>query len=81
MSRHRDLTGQRFERLTVIQRSERKQSSSGTYYWLCKCDCGNHLLCRTDNLTSGHTRQCSRCSPAGGATSVFVEGVAEDGVV
>jgi hypothetical protein len=38
---HRDreeLSGRRFGRLLVLNRG--KKSSSGKYYWLCRCDCG-----------------------------------------
>lgn len=55
----KDLTGQRFGRLTVIGRA-------GTYVppgyfgacptWLCKCDCGNTSTVIGRNLTTGATR-------------------------
>ena len=32
-----DLTGQRFDKLTVLRKSERKGKNS---YWICRCDCG-----------------------------------------
>lgn len=42
-----DLTGQRFGRLTVIERSG-KQCGHAT--WLCKCDCGNEVVVASNNL-------------------------------
>jgi len=33
-----DLTGQKFGKLTAI---ERLPSRNGKTYWLCKCECGN----------------------------------------
>ena len=38
-----DLTGQKFGRLTAIERGEDYIISSGRHYptWRCKCDCGN----------------------------------------
>lgn len=33
-----DLTGQKFNRLLVIEFFERKNNKT---YWRCKCDCGN----------------------------------------
>lgn len=33
-----DLTGQRFGRLTVIERAE--NSPNGAAKWVCRCDCG-----------------------------------------
>ena len=50
-----DLTGQRFGSLTAIRRGENK----GKYTrWICKCDCGNETLVRTDYLRNGHTTSC-----------------------
>jgi len=45
-----DLTGQRFGRLTVIERDEKK--------WLCRCDCGNVKRTFAVRLNSGATRSC-----------------------
>lgn len=49
--RQKDLTGQRFGRLTVIERQ-------GGYRWLCKCDCGNTATPLTNALLSGKTKSC-----------------------
>lgn len=51
----KDLTGQRFGKLTVIKQ--------GPYYnkqiqWICKCDCGNLTTVRSNYLLSGHTTSC-----------------------
>lgn len=35
-----DITGQRFGRLTVIKKSE-KRDSGGNVFWVCRCECGN----------------------------------------
>lgn len=51
-----DLTGKKFERLTVIKRVE--NSKSGQTRWLCKCDCGNETIVWGNHLRSGHTRSC-----------------------
>jgi hypothetical protein len=50
-----DLTGQRFGKLIVVQRGEKKGSGA---YWLCQCDCGNKVEVRTDNLRKGDTTSC-----------------------
>ena len=55
MSKAIDLTGQRFGRLTVIERSE---SKNGIAAWLCKCDCGNTKIVRGVDLTRGMTKSC-----------------------
>lgn len=55
-----DLTGQRFGRLTVIERAESQTRSDGSKIsrWLCKCDCGNTKIVRQSNLVSGHIKSC-----------------------
>ena len=49
----RDLTGQRFGKLLVLSRSERKKKDS----WRCLCDCGVEKKIRGVNLTQG-TKSC-----------------------
>lgn len=51
-----DLTGQRFGRLTVIERAE--SGKSGETKWLCKCDCGRITTVRSYYLISGCTVSC-----------------------
>ena len=51
-----DLTGRRFGRLTVIQRSE--NGKDGRAKWLCVCDCGCSTIVRGDRLRSGKTTSC-----------------------
>ncbi len=55
-SKARDLTGERFGRLTVIQRVENDRHRGSMY--LVKCDCGNEKIVRRANLTSGNTLSC-----------------------
>src|SRR5579872_1595220 len=50
-----DLTGQRFERLTVMRLSHR---GPGGYCWLCRCDCGNITVGLGATLRSGRKRSC-----------------------
>ena len=50
-----DLTGQRFGRLTVL---ERAGSRSGNSVWLCKCDCGVEKSILRSHLISGSTKSC-----------------------
>lgn len=59
MAKFRDLTGQRFGRLTVIGISKKVQSGKRErYYWKCKCECGKFHEVRTDALTSGNVQSC-----------------------
>lgn len=56
----KDLTGQRFGRLTVISFFEKRKRPSGStkYMWECRCDCGNIIVVNADNLKSGHVKSC-----------------------
>ena len=51
-----DLTGQTFERLTVIKRTT--STERGYARWLCECQCGNTTIVRSVSLRNGHTRSC-----------------------
>lgn len=54
-----DLTGQKFNRLTVIKRGEDLICKShNVIRWLCQCDCGNITLVTTHGLKSGGTKSC-----------------------
>ena len=55
----KDLTGQRFGRLTVIRRIERKEGlKSNETWWEMKCDCGATHKSGAGNLKSGKTQSC-----------------------
>ena len=67
MGKKLDLTGQKFNHLTVIKEGEPKKyynKKTGKYEskatWWCKCDCGNEdlVLVSGVNLKSGHTKSC-----------------------
>lgn len=53
----KDLTGQKFGRLTVIKFIG---SSKKGRLWECECDCAehNHIIVPTGRLTSGNTKSC-----------------------
>ena len=55
-----DLTGKKFNKLTVISFDYKKRQPNGkyTYYWKCKCDCGNECSVVGGALTSNHTKSC-----------------------
>lgn len=53
----RDITGVRFGRLVVIGRSTSKHPS-GTYSWVCRCDCGKTKDYLRANLVRGCTKSC-----------------------
>lgn len=56
MSKLIDLTGQRFNKLTVIRRAE--NDKYGMTRWECLCDCGNKKIVSKSNLKSGHVQSC-----------------------
>lgn len=52
----RDLTNQKFGRLTPLKRVLLEGKTQKV--WLCKCDCGNTVYLKTNLLTSGNTKSC-----------------------
>lgn len=52
----KDLTGERFGRLTAIKESGRNKK--GRVIWLCLCDCGNYAEASSDHLQQGYTTSC-----------------------
>lgn len=55
----KDLTGQKFDLLTVVEFSHR-ESSNGRYryYWKCKCECGKEVIRRADGLKDKGVKSC-----------------------
>lgn len=56
----KDLSGQRFGRLTVIKRVDDHVTSSGRHQvmYQCRCDCGNMTVTSASNLCSGKSQSC-----------------------
>lgn len=52
----KDLTGQRFGRLTVIKRNGTNQHRRAI--WRCKCDCGKYTDVSAADILSGNTKSC-----------------------
>lgn len=52
-----DLTGQRFGKLTVLERDYQHPDKKRAY-WKCQCDCGNIITTRGESLRTGHTTSC-----------------------
>jgi hypothetical protein len=55
MGNVKDLTGHKYERLTVI---EPKGAQGGYMQWLCKCDCGNEVITSSNRLKTGRVMSC-----------------------
>lgn len=53
-----NLIGQKFGKLVAI---EKVTSENSRTRWLCRCDCGNEKIVRTEYLVRGRTKSCG-CS-------------------
>lgn len=59
----KDMIGQKFGKLTVIDRAEKKPGSKKrAAWWLCRCDCGRETTVDGSSLRSGNTQSCGDCS-------------------
>lgn len=58
MPAFKDLTGQRFGRLTVIECVQRSSRKCGPTIWKCKCDCGTLKNIQSTHLVQGATKSC-----------------------
>lgn len=54
-TRFKDITNQKFNRLTVLRISHSKNK---VLYWLCRCDCGNYTTVASALIRTGRTRSC-----------------------
>lgn len=50
-----DLTGQVFNKLTVLELDKEKTKEKGSSYWKCRCECGNFTTVRTADLRNKNT--------------------------
>lgn len=55
MAKAINIAGQRFGRLTVIERVESPRAQA---QWRCVCDCGKETVVRSQDLRNGHTKSC-----------------------
>ena len=61
MGKHKMVNvGDRFGKLVVVKYNGVRKKPSGLTVglYLCKCDCGNYTVVKTNNLTSGWTKSC-----------------------
>lgn len=52
----KDLTGKKFGKLTVLERTNEKKGAY--YYWLCICECGNTHKAHGGGLRNGKIKSC-----------------------
>jgi hypothetical protein len=57
MAAKKDLTNQKFGRVTVIKEAG-KYEKNGSYKWECQCDCGTIFIIIGYSLTKGKTISC-----------------------
>lgn len=55
-----DLSGQRFGRLVVIEKTDSQQTPNGTIrtMWKCRCDCGNIVIRSQQNIRNAEHASC-----------------------
>ena len=56
MFQFKDLTGQTFGRLTIIEKTEKRKH--GSVVWKCSCVCGNIVEATANCLVRGKTKSC-----------------------
>lgn len=59
MPRIVDITGQRFGKLIVLEKTKKPENvTNRCAYWLCKCDCGEITVKSGSDLRRGNTTSC-----------------------
>jgi hypothetical protein len=56
-----DISGKRYGKLIVINRSDKKDGQGKAIFWNCICDCGKKITVSGTSLRNGHTKSCG-CS-------------------
>lgn len=57
---YKDITGKKYNMLTVIGLKEIKIKENGRKdaYWICRCDCGNEVVALGTSLKTSNTKSC-----------------------
>ena len=56
----KNLKGKIFSKLKVLEYSH--HDKWGTAIWKCRCECGNIVLVRYNNLINGNSTKCRKCA-------------------
>lgn len=56
---YKDITGQRFGNMVVLEDSGIRQNRK--VVWTCQCDCGEIFNTRADRINSGSVKSCPKC--------------------
>lgn len=59
----KDLTGQKFGKLTVLRRD--MNDCCGRAQWLCRCECGEELVVQGNSLRNNKITCCWMCKEKG----------------
>lgn len=54
----KNIAGQKFGKLTVLEIDERTSAEKGRVFWKCQCDCGKITSIYSSNLINGITKSC-----------------------
>lgn len=57
LKRSSDKIGKKYGKLTIASAVEIK----GIVYYNCRCECGNELTCRWNDILNGRLRSCKTC--------------------
>ena len=73
-----DLSGHKYNHLTVVGRTNSK-TSNGQWRWTCICDCGTETVLNTGNIRGGRTKSCGCLQRrTGEASPNFKHGLSRD---
>lgn len=62
ISKKYDLSGNKYGKLTVIEKTDNPNNKKKRTFWRCECDCGNESIVDTSRLLSGKATQCWDCA-------------------
>ena len=56
MPKSKNLIGQQFNYLTVLEKTDKRKN--GSVVWLCQCKCGNYKEVTTSDLNAKRVTSC-----------------------
>jgi hypothetical protein len=59
----KDITGQKFGTLTVLEYTDKKNKKGERRLWRCRCKCGSEILTTSGPLLSGKRKSCGCNNP------------------
>lgn len=58
MGKFNDISGKKYGRLLVVEKTNSRARSGGAVIWQCLCECGKEKLVSSSSLVSGQTKSC-----------------------